>query len=149
VTILPRQLDDETHARIASICDRGNALAEAGDLSTALSAFEEALGMVPKPIYEWEAATWILSAVSDVLFQQGRYNEARDTLKEAMRCPGAIGNPFIHLRLGQAHFELKEYTRAKNELARAYMGGGDEIFECEVPKYKNYIKEILRPREDI
>lgn len=149
MTSRPQQLDDVTHARITSICDRGNALAEAGDLNTALLTYQEALGLVPKPIYEWEAATWILAAVGDVLFQQGRYNEARDTLKEAMRCSGAIGNSFIHLRLGQAHFELKEYKRAKDELARAYMGGGDEIFEGEAPKYKNYIKEILRPREDI
>jgi hypothetical protein len=29
------------------------------------------------------------------------------------------------------------------------MGGGDEIFEGEDPRYKNYIKEILRPREDL
>lgn len=145
----PRQLDDATHARITSICDSGNALAEAGELDAAILKYEEALGLVPRPIYDWEAATWILTAVGDVLFQKGRYNEARDTLKEAMRCPGAIGNPFIHLRLGQAHFELKEYERAKDELARAYMGGGDEIFEGEATKYKNYIKEILRPREDI
>jgi hypothetical protein len=29
------------------------------------------------------------------------------------------------------------------------MGGGDEIFKGEHPKYLNFIKEILRPREDL
>ena len=66
-----------------------------------------------------------------------------------MRCPGAIGNPFIHLRLGQAQFELKNLGRAKDDLARAYMGGGDEIFKDEDRKYLHFIKEILRPREDV
>ena len=32
-----------------------------------------------------------------------------------MRCPNAIGNPFIHLRLGQANYELQEIDRAKDE----------------------------------
>lgn len=149
MTTRPQELDDATHAQIRSICDHGNALAEAGDLDRALVTYRQALDLVPTPVHEWEAATWILTALGDVLFQQGRYEEARDSLKEAMRCPGAIGNPFIHLRLGQAHFHLKEYERAKDELARAYMGGGDEIFEGEDTKYKNYIKEILRPREDV
>jgi tetratricopeptide (TPR) repeat protein len=143
------ELDDATHARITSLSERGNALAESGDLDGALQAYRQALAIVPAPVHEWEAATWILAALGDVLFQQGKYSEARDSLKEAIRCPGAIGNPFVHLRLGQAHYELGEHERAKDELARAYMGGGDELFEGEDRKYKVFIQEILRPREDI
>lgn len=143
------ELDEATHARIAALTDQGNALAETGDLDGALRVYREALGLVPQPVFRWEASTWLFTALGDVLFQQGKYSEARDALRDAMHGPGALGNPFIHLRLGQAHFELKEHERAKDELARAYMGGGDEIFEGENLKYKNYIKEILRPREDI
>ena len=143
------ELDDATHARITSLSERGNALAESGDLDGALQAYRQALALVPAPVCEWEAATWILAALGDVLFQQSKYKEARDSLKEAMRCPGGIGNPFVHLRLGQAHFELGEHERAKDELARAYMGGGNELFEGEDRKYKTFIQEILRPREDI
>jgi hypothetical protein len=32
-----------------------------------------------------------------------------------MHCPGAIGNPFIHLRLGQAQFELGNLEPASGE----------------------------------
>ncbi|MGB7380321.1 MAG: hypothetical protein WA959_27700 [Rivularia sp. (in: cyanobacteria)] len=39
-----------------------------------------------------------------------------------MHCPGAVGNPFIHLILRQAQFELGNFDRAKDNLARAYMG---------------------------
>jgi tetratricopeptide (TPR) repeat protein len=144
-----RELDDDTHARITSLSERGNALAESGDLDAALQAYRQALDLVPAPLHEWDAANWILGALGDVLFQLGNYAEARDSLKEATRCPGGIGNPFVHLRLGQAHYELGEHERAKDELARAYMGGGDELFEGEDRKYKVFIQETLRPREDI
>lgn len=143
------ELDGATHARITALTDQGNALAENGDLEDALRAYGDALELVPQPVSEWEASAWLFAALGDVLFQQGKYVEARHALTEAMRGPGALGNPFIHLRLGQAHFELKDHERAKDELARAYMGGGDEIFDGEDPKYRNYIREILRPRDDI
>jgi len=53
----------------------------------------------------------------------------------AMHCPDAIGNPFLHLRLGQCQFELKALDRAADELMRAYMGGGPDLFKLEDPKY--------------
>jgi len=52
-----------------------------------------------------------------------------------MLCPAAIGNPFIHLRRGQVLFEQGEMEAAVQELLRAYMRGGDEIFSEDDPKY--------------
>jgi tetratricopeptide (TPR) repeat protein len=141
------ELDEATYGRITAISEEGNSLVDAGDLDGAINAYKRALELVPKPIHEWEAATWLFTALGDILFLQARYKEARDILQEAMRCPKAIGNPFIHLRLGQVYYELKDDIRAKDELARAYMGGDDEIFEGEDPKYKHYIMEALRPKK--
>ena len=73
------------------------------------------------------------------------YEEAREAFRDVMYCPGAIGNPFIHLRLGQVQFELGNLNRAGDELARAYMGKGEEIFEDEDPKYLAFVKTILVP----
>lgn len=56
-----------------------------------------------------------------------------------MHCPGAIGNPFIHLRLGQAQLELGNTDRAADELMRAYMGGGLEIFAMEDERYLDFL----------
>jgi hypothetical protein len=78
----------------------------------------------------------------------GDFERARTALQDAMHCPGAIGNPYIHLRLGETQFELGNIDRAKDELARAYMGGGDEVFEGDDPKYLRFIMEILRPAAD-
>ena len=62
----------------------------------------------------------------------------------AMHCPEAIGNPFLHLRLGQCQFELGSLDRAADELARAYMGAGEEIFEA-ADKYFEFLKTRLEP----
>jgi tetratricopeptide (TPR) repeat protein len=146
---MTEELDDVTHGRVESLSSEGNALVEAGDLAGALKMYGRALKLLPEPTHRWEAATWLFTALGDVLFLERKYRQAKDALNEAMRCPNAIGNPFIHLRLGQANYELKEIDCAKDELARAYIGGGDELFEGEDPKYKLFIKEILRPEQGV
>ena len=58
----------------------------------------------------------------------------------AVQCPDGLGNPFIHLRLGQAYFELENPEKAADELARAYMGGGVDIFMEDDPKYLSFLE---------
>lgn len=100
--------------------------------------------LLPEPKNQWDAATWILSAIGDANFLGKDYGAGRDNLSLVMTCPGAIGNPFLHLRLGQCQFELNNLDRAADELTRAYMGGGAEIFN-EQPKYFDFLKTRLLP----
>jgi hypothetical protein len=65
----------------------------------------------------------------------------------AMHAPGAVGNPFLHLRIGQVQFELGNEQRAADELARAYLKEGKTLFDGEDPKYLDFIKGKLRPPE--
>lgn len=62
-----------------------------------------------------------------------------------MHCPGAIGNPFLHLRLGQCQLELGNNDQAADELTRAYMAEGTTIFQDEDPKYLAFLKTQLKP----
>ena len=78
----------------------------------------------------------------DAHFLNGNYAAALSALEQAMRCPDAIGNPFIHLRLGQTQFELGNKDRAADELMRAYMGAGAEIFAEEAPKYLEFLGTV-------
>jgi hypothetical protein len=78
--------------------------------------------------------------VGDANFLGGDFAAGRDNLSNAMHCPGAIGNPFLHLRLGQCQFELGNLDRAADELMRAYMGGGPEIFENDDQKYVKFLQ---------
>lgn len=87
----------------------------------------------------------MLTAIGNANFKSRNYEHARAALTDAMHCPGAIGNSFIHLRLGQSQFELGNMQRADDELARAYVGAGKEFFSEEDPKYFAHLKTVLLP----
>ena len=141
------ELSDELFARITELCEEGNDLAEQESFADAVAAFNQAWDLLPEPAVQWEAATWILAALGDVYFLSGDQKAAHEKLSLAMHAPGAIGNPFLHLRLGQVQFELGNEQRAADELARAYLQEGKKIFEGEDPKYLDFIKGKLRPPE--
>jgi len=138
------ELQGETYERIQALCKLGDARAEEGKYSAALEQYWAAWDLLPEPRTEWEAATWILAAIGDANFLGGDYVAGRDNLTMAMHCPDAIGNPFLHLRLGQCQFELDNLDRAADELARAYLGAGTDIFEG-ADKYFAFLKARLKP----
>jgi hypothetical protein len=137
------ELSQGVHDRIQAFCKKGDALAAKGNYPAALREFWAAWDLLPQPQTEWEAATWILAAIGDANFLGNDFAAGRDNLSMAMNCPGAIGNPFLHLRLGQCEFELGHLDRAADELTRAYMGAGDEIF-ADAGKYFAFLKTRIK-----
>lgn len=138
------ELDDALHARIVELSDQGNALCERGDYDAALARFQQALDLLPPPIERWEAGLWLLAALGDAEFLRGRTQAALVHFQHAMQCPDALGNAFIHLRLGQCKFDLGDLDKAADELARAYMAGGPEMFEDEPPRYIEFLRTRMR-----
>ena len=138
------EFSDEIHNRVQALCRKGDVLAEEGKYPAALDQYWAAWDLLPEPQTDWEAATWILAAIGDANFLGGDFAAGRDNLSMAMHCPDAIGNPFLHLRLGQCQFELGNLDRAADELARAYMGAGSEIFKS-ADKYFAFLKTRLKP----
>ncbi|QJW99299.1 tetratricopeptide repeat protein [Frigoriglobus tundricola] len=138
-------LSEETHNRIRFLCAQGDEFAGMDDYPAALEQYWAAWDLLPEPQTDWEAGTWILGAVGDANFLSEDYAAGVDNLLLAMHCPNAIGNPFLHLRLGQCQFELNALDRAADELARAYMGAGSELFDDEEPKYFAFLKTRLEP----
>jgi tetratricopeptide (TPR) repeat protein len=140
VTSNPLELDPALHEQIKAHCAEGDKLAEAKRYEEAVAAYNKAWVIVPEPRNEWEASTWILASIGDACFLSGYNKSAREALEYAMHCPGGLGNPFLHLRLGQVLFEQNEKDAAADELIRAYMGAGDEIFRAEDPKYSAFLR---------
>ncbi len=140
-----KSLSEETHKRIQALCKLGDEYAGEDDYAAALEQFWAAWGLLPQPQTEWEAATWILAAIGDANYLTEDYTAGMDNLSLAMHCPNAVGNPFLHLRLGQCQFELGNLDRAADELARAYMGAGTEIFDDEPPYYFEFLKTRMEP----
>lgn len=133
------QLGDEIHEHIQALCADGDALAKEANYPAALAKYWAAWDLLPEPQTEWEASTWILAAIGDANFCLGDFIAGRDNSSMCMHCPDAIGNPFLHLRLGQCQFELGNFDRAADELCRAYMWAGPELFEGE-GKYLRFLK---------
>ena len=136
------ELDSHLHIRISRFCEIGDTFAAQGEYPQAIEAYQYAWNLLPDPKENWKAATWIQVAIGDAHFLHGNYASALTALQHAMRCPDAIGNPFIHLRLGQTQFELGNKDRAADELMRAYMGAGAEIFAEEAPKYLEFLGTV-------
>ncbi|MCP3103292.1 tetratricopeptide repeat protein [Myxococcus sp. K15C18031901] len=142
------EIPDDVYEQLQALCARGDGLAEEGAHGEALASFQEALGLIPEPRVDFEATTWVCTALGDTYFQLGDHARALAALQDAVRAPDGLGNPFIHLRLGQCQFELGDLRRAADELARAYLGAGEEIFEDDDEKYLRFIQTRLRPPRD-
>lgn len=142
---IPHELSDEVDAQVKQLCALGDRHAEQENYPAAISQYWKAFALLPEPQTDWDAATWILGAIGDANFLGRDFTAGRDNLSAAMHCPDAIGNPFLHLRLGQCCFELGELDRAADELTRALMGAGEEIFAAEDPKYFALLKTRLKP----
>lgn len=138
-----RELPDKIYKIITELCSLGDKLVEEENYSEAIGKYFEALDLLPKPETYWEASTWILTAIGDTNYLMGNYEAGRDNLISVMHCPNAIGNPFIHLRLGQCRYELEEYDKAADELARAFLLEGEEFFADEDKKYLEFVKSKL------
>ncbi len=146
-----KDLADSVHEEIKRLCAAGDERASARAYHDALALYWRAWDALPEPKTDWQAATWILVAIGDANFRNTDFIAGRDNLSFAMQCPGAIGNAFIHLRLGQCQFEIGQLDRAADEFMRAYMGGGVEIFSDDDQKYLRFLatraKDIEVPSE--
>lgn len=136
----PLELDAEIHERIKVLCAGGDQLASAKRYEDAIAEYNKAWELVPDPKNAWEASTWILAAIADACFLAGYNGSARDALEYVMTCPGGLGNPFLHLRLGQVLYEANERDAAADELMRAYMGAGEDVFRTEDTKYLAFLR---------
>lgn len=134
------ELSNQLYSRIEKYCALGDELIETGDFDEAIQNYNMAKGLLPEPVYDWEAATWIFVALGDAFYLSFRYQDALNNLREAQKCYGGIGNPFILLRIGQCYYELNDMENAKKYLLQAYMVEGEKIFENEDCKYFDVIR---------
>jgi len=134
------EMEATLYEKITALCATGDQLAENREYEDAITQYNAAWKLVPEPKSDWDASTWILAAIADACYSSGYNTSAREALEYGMTCPGGVGNPFMHLRLGQILLDQGENDRAADELMRAYMGAGKDIFEAESPTYFEFLK---------
>jgi tetratricopeptide (TPR) repeat protein len=139
------ELSATVHSQIEALCERGDQLAADRRFEEAISAYNQAWELIPEPRTDWNASTWVLAAIENACFLGGFYTSGVEALTYAMRCPDAIGNPFLHLRLGQCYLERGQLDSAADELARAYMAEGRDIFARDDGKYFAFLTTRIKP----
>lgn len=103
---------------------------------------------------EW--AFWLLLNGGNAAFMAGDYDGCWDvcvTCYDLFKDIGLIaGNPFFHLRAGQPSFEMSTREEradprhpSADNLSRAMITGGIEMFNQEDAKYEAYVVGILKP----
>jgi tetratricopeptide (TPR) repeat protein len=134
------ELEESIHAQIEILCQQGDDLAAAGNFDSARDRYKSALQLLPGDHRQWEAATWIYVAIGDVHFRTSDYEKCSKCFFNVIQCANGLGNPFIHLRLGQCYYEAGNLDKSADELTRAYMGAGLDIFMEDNPKYLAFLE---------
>jgi len=135
-----KELPQATHEAITRSSEEGDLLAKRGSYNEAVACYNQAWKLVPEPKSDWEASTWLLAAIGDACFLGGFYKSGYEALSYALLCPNGLGNPFIHLRLGQCEYERGNFAEAAEQLTRAYALEGAQLFRLDDPKYFVFLK---------
>ena len=137
---MARLLTPEIDEKISTLCKVGDELAHESHYHEAKDKYIEALSLLPDNPTEFEASTWIYAAMGDAYFYLKNYDKMLECFRNVLNCPNGHDNPFIHLRLGQAYFELNDLDRAAEQLTKAYLEAGTDIFMEDDPKYLAFLE---------
>jgi len=129
------ELPADIYEKLTALAEQGDAYEEQEDFAQALASYNEALALLPEPKIEWEAATWLYTAIGDAHINQQDWDEALTAFEQALASPEGTENPYIWFSLGQIFFEKGDLEQAKVHFTKAHELDGDDIFRDENPAY--------------
>jgi len=91
---------------------------------------------------------YIIIHIAEILFSEKWTDDAFDNYNFAMQFKDSVGNPFLHLRLGQLCKMQNNKDKMYDELSRALIMAGEPIFKDEDPKLMEMVKNILKEPVD-
>ena len=140
-------LDRDVFAAVRKHCNQGEAHMKERHVRQARESFIAAIKLLPEPLGQWNAAGWALLALGHAHVVTNDWQIARQVLSDAMWSPGVFGNPWAHRLKGQVHFALNERDRATDDLCRAYLMAGRDVFEGSGPECMALVEQVLTPPE--
>ena len=129
------ELPADIYEKLTALAEQGDEYEEQEDFAQALAAYNEALALLPEPKQEWEAATWLYTAIGDAHINQHDWDEGLVAFQQALASPEGTENPYIWFSLGQIFFEQVNLEEAKMHFSKAHELDGEEIFQDENPAY--------------
>ncbi|MFN8345210.1 MAG: tetratricopeptide repeat protein [Spirosomataceae bacterium] len=135
--------EEELAEKIGSISKKAKSLTLHGKFKESIAEYQQAIALLGEKVKSSKYAVMLFCGIGEAYFLQKKWSEALDYYGKAVSSEGGLGEPLIHLRLGQIRFEFGQFEKAADELMRAYMGGGPLIFKGEEPKYFKLIEPLL------
>lgn len=114
-----------------------------GEYTKSIDILKQALSLIDNPIYESKYAFQLFANIGENYFLQNKLEDSLEYFGYAIKSYGGLGEPAIHLRIGQIRYEFGQMEKAKDELMRAYMGGDILIFDGIDSKYFDLIRPII------
>ncbi len=91
---------------------------------------------------------YLIIRIGEVYFSEKKIEEALENFSFVMRFKDTLGNPFLHLRLGQLQYVIQNEERMYDELSRALIMGGESVFEKEDVRFLSMVKSVLKEPVD-
>tara|TARA_R110002051_G_scaffold13808_1_gene45541 strand:+ start:3368 stop:3937 length:570 start_codon:yes stop_codon:yes gene_type:complete len=91
---------------------------------------------------------FIIICIGEICFAERMIEEAFENFNFALKFKDTIGNPFIHLRMGQLNYLVQNKDKTLDELSRALIMGGEEVYEHEDPRFLEMVKNVLKEPND-
>lgn len=135
--------EGELADKIGSIAKKAKSLTLTGKFKESIAEYQKGIALLGEKIMSSKYAVMLFCGIGEAYFLQKEWQEALDYYGKAVSSEGGLGEPLIHLRLGQIRFEFGQFEKAADELMRAYMGGGNLMFKGENPKYFKLIESLL------
>ena len=119
----------------------------------ALAAYQAAWSQLQDELSETQQV-WLLLSIANAALRFGDFEEAFSALSvlpEHYAESGiVVGNPLFHLLVGLSYHGLNENPNGETDnLARALVCGGPEIFSGEDPSHLKRMTEVLRPPAEL
>ncbi len=132
--LLPTVLDE-----IQGKLEVGDEALDAGEYATALARYREAAALLPEPRLGHDISYAVHAALGDGYFFAEDFQQAAAALRDALKAADGLADPVVHLRLGQAYFEMGDLDRAFDSLMYAYALDGRNVFQGEDGKYLAFL----------
>jgi tetratricopeptide (TPR) repeat protein len=151
-----KAMPENVNDKVRELKSQADYLQMGGKYLLAIDKYKEALSLLPKPVNQWKYIWVLLPQIAENYWLNAKFNdgkgggfqEALAVFSEIMKIEGAVGDETYHLRIGQIRYELGQIEKAKDELLRAYLIGGKEIFMNIDNKYFELIKPIIETKSD-
>lgn len=124
---------------IQSKLTEGDAFLDRDLFAKAHEAYRQAVALIPAPQHLQGISLEAYTALGEGYYFAGYHDRALRAYMQALKAPGGVENPLLHLRIGQAYFETRQFDDAADSLTRAYALDGRDVFDGEDEKYLAFL----------